>query len=97
MAPRNVPLHVSSRVFTGHDRLMSTIDHELEKAEASCPVASCDVVLTGNERRGFRAAVALELDGGRCISQSVSSYDVARAIVQAFTACRVRAEASAEQ
>ena len=91
MAPHNVPLHVSSRVFTGHDRLMGLIDHELERTEAEHEVRGCDVTLTGDEKRGFRAAVSIELDGGRCICKSVSSFDVGHAIAQAFVACRARA------
>ena len=89
-----VPLHVSSRILEGHDRLMSTIDTELEKAERACPVSSCDVTLTGDRRGGFRATVALELEGGRCVSQCAWGRDVGHAIVQAFTVCRLRGATS---
>jgi len=92
-----VPLHVTSRVFDGHDRLMTTIDTELSKAEDDCDVHSCDVVLTGDRRGGFRATVALELNGGRCVSQCSWGHDVAQAIVHAFAVCRQRALTDFEQ
>ncbi len=77
---------------------MATIDSELEKAERTCSVSACDVTLTGDRRGGFRATVALELQGGRWVSQCSWGHDVAHAIVQAFTVCRLRgAHESGEQ
>jgi hypothetical protein len=73
---------------------MSTIDSELQKAEACCSVQSCDVTLTGDAKGGFRAMVALELNGGRVVSQSAWGDDLVRAIVQAFTVCRLRGEST---
>ena len=69
---------------------MSTIDTELEKAERACPVSKCDVTLLGDRRGGCRATVALELTGGRSISQCSWGHDPVHAIVQAFTVVRVR-------
>jgi hypothetical protein len=96
VADKRVPLHVTSRVFTGHDTLMSTIDSELEKVEQCCSVQSCDVTLTGDAKNGYRATVALELDGGRCVSHSACGDDLVHSIVQAFTVCRARGQSSEE-
>jgi hypothetical protein len=95
MAAHPVPLHVSSRVFVWHEHLMSTIDHQLQLTEQICELSACDVTLTGDQRMGYRAAVALELTGGRCISSTALSFDIARAIGESFSACRVKAASEA--
>lgn len=69
---------------------MAAIDNELEKAERACAVSKCDVTLLGDRRGGYRATVALQLAGGRSISQCSWGHDAVHAIVQAFTVVRVR-------
>ncbi|MBL8954948.1 MAG: hypothetical protein JNK82_29495 [Myxococcaceae bacterium] len=69
---------------------MSTIDAELEKAERCCAVSSCEVKLVCDLRGGYRATVALELGGGRSVTQCAWGRDSVHAIVQAFTVCRLR-------